>query len=371
MLFINNTDVAKILNVEDTIKVTEEGILEIGRGDAFGRPSTQSYTETSSPELTYRWKGSAGSSKSLQRFAIRLMSEMISWPVKNGKKVEDKYCVKPGLFFGNMFLFSTENGEPLALINDGYLQHFFVGARAAIGAKYLARKNASVLGLLGSGGQAESHLIAFAAVRNIKKVKVFSPNRENRERFAREMGSKLGIEIVPCATAEEALRGVDILASCTNAREPIVYGSMIEPGMHITLVSGEAVEFGADVYPKIDVCGGGGTKSQIAGTPIDDMQALPIYLAGNLKDRIKTKEPKSNWEKFGGKFVSLPDLISGKEQGRTSDSQVTASGIKIDGWSSVNGMQYVAVASHVYDLVKAAGLGREVPTEWFLSDIRT
>ena len=371
MLFINNAEVAKVLTMEDTLRITEEGITEIGRGDAFGRPSTQSYTESASPDLCYRWKGSAGSSKSLQRFAIRLMSEMVSWPIRSGKRVEDKYCVKPGLFFGNMFLFSTENGEPLALINDGYLQHFFVGARAGLGAKYLARKDASVIGMLGSGGQAESHLIAFAAVRKIRKVKVYSPNREHREHFAREMGQKLGIEISPCAAAEDALRGVDILASCTNAREPVVNGSMIEPGMHLTLVSGEAVEFSPDVYPKIDVCLGGGTESQIVGTAVDDTQALPVYVAGNLKAKVREQKPKSNWEQFRGRFVSWPDLIAGKVQGRSNDSEVSASGLKVRGWSSINGMQYVAMASRVYDLVKEAGLGREVPTEWFLSDIRT
>ena len=93
-------------------------------------------------------------------------------------------------------LFSTENGEPLAIINDGYLQHLRVGALYGLGAKYLARNDASIVGMIGSGGMAHSHLLAFAAVRKIKKVKVYSPNREHRESYARDMEQALDVDVI-------------------------------------------------------------------------------------------------------------------------------------------------------------------------------
>jgi ornithine cyclodeaminase/alanine dehydrogenase-like protein (mu-crystallin family) len=93
-----------------------------------------------------------------------MKSDIVSWPVRHGVRVEDKYCVRPGLFCGLILLFSTEDGAPLAIMNDGYLQHMRVGALYGLGAKYLARSDASVVGMLGSGGMARSHLTAFAAV---------------------------------------------------------------------------------------------------------------------------------------------------------------------------------------------------------------
>lgn len=187
MLFIDNKTVEEVLTIADTLRVIEDGHRELARGELAGRPRVDIYTETRSPESFHRWGTMEGSSSGLQRFAIRMKSDVVSWPVRHGIKVEDKYCVRPGLFCGLIMLFSTENGEPLAIINDGYLQHLRVGALYALGAKYLARQDASVVGMIGSGGMAHSHLMAFAAVRHINKVKVYSPNRDHRQLFAREM----------------------------------------------------------------------------------------------------------------------------------------------------------------------------------------
>jgi ornithine cyclodeaminase/alanine dehydrogenase-like protein (mu-crystallin family) len=83
---------------------------------------------------------------------------------------------------------------PLAIINDGILQHMRVGGCAGLGVKYLAREDASVVGIFGSGGMARSYLEAFHEVRKLKKVKVYSPTKSNREAYAKEMSAKL-IEI--------------------------------------------------------------------------------------------------------------------------------------------------------------------------------
>ena len=373
MLFINNEEVEKVLTMEDTLRVIEEGHRELARGDIAGRPRVDVYTETGDPERFHRWGTMEGSSKGLQRFAIRMKSDIVNWPVRYGIRVEDKYCVQPGLYCGLIFLFSTENGAPLAIINDGYLQHMRVGAVYGLGAKYLAREDASIVGMLGSGGMARTHLAAFSCVRKIKKVKVFSPTREHRELYAEEMAQRLGIEMIPCASAEEASRGVDILAACSNAKEPIVHARMIEPGVHLTQVSRE---FAADVYPKLDVCIGGGPSSQvIEGVGIDDSQGFPTYLAGSLAALNQAKGPARPREKkdkgFGGRLVSLVDLISARAQGRLKNEDITASsGIKVGGEDSVKGLQFVTVSSLVYDRAKEARLGREVPREWFLQTIR-
>jgi ornithine cyclodeaminase/alanine dehydrogenase-like protein (mu-crystallin family) len=373
VLFINNEEVEKVLAMEAVLRVIEEGHRELVRKELVGRPRVDVYTETGDSDQFHRWGTMEGSSKSLQRFAIRMKSDVVSWPSRHGVRVEDKYCVKPGLFCGLIFLFSTENGAPLAVINDGYLQHMRVAALFGLGAKYLARADASVVGMLGSGGMARSHLTAFASVRKIKKAKVHSPNKEHRELYAREMEKALGIEVIPCANPEEASNEVDILATCTNSRDPTVFARMLEPGMHLTQVSNE---FADDVYPKIDVCAVGGPVSQVAGgAPIDDSAGFPTYLAGSLEALKKARgKPRSRSDRnkdFRGRSVLLADLIAGKADGRSNPAEISASsGVKVRGEDTVKGLQFVTVSSLVYDLVKKAGLGREVPQEWFLQDIR-
>jgi len=373
VIFIDNQTVAKVLTMEDTLRVIEDGHQELARGELAGRPRVDVYTETRRPSTFHRWGTMEGSSKSLQRFAIRMKSDVVTWPVKHGIKVEDKYCVTPGLYCGLIMLFSTDNGEPLAVIHDGYLQHLRVGALYGLGAKYLARQDASVVGMLGSGGMAHSHLLAFAAVRKIGKVKVFSPNLEHRETFARDMAQALSIDVISCKSPEEAARDVDILATCTNAKEPTVHGRMLQPGMHLTQVSRE---FAPDVYPKLDVCIGGGPASQVVeGAAIDDAQGFPTYLAGNAAALEQAKgeaRPRASKTKdFSGRLVSLAHLITGEIPGRLKDQEISASsGMKVGGEDSVKGLQFVTIGSLVYDRAKAAGLGRELPTEWFLQDIR-
>ena len=115
---------------------------------------------------------------------------------------------------------STQNGEPLAFINDGVMQHMRVGGGAGIGVRHLARRNAEIVGILGAGGMARTYLEAFCVVRQIKRAKVFSPTPANRERFAQEMSRKLDVDVVAVASAREAARGVDIFATCTDSMSP-------------------------------------------------------------------------------------------------------------------------------------------------------
>src|SRR5205823_14520076 len=129
-------------------------------------------------------------------FAIRMKSDVVEDRARpDGGITQEKYCTRPGLYCGLVFLTAVEDGEPLALINDGLLQHMRVGADGAIGAKYLANEDAEVVGMLGSGGMARTHMQAFTRMRTIKKLQLFSPTRENRERFGREMAAKYNIEV--------------------------------------------------------------------------------------------------------------------------------------------------------------------------------
>jgi ornithine cyclodeaminase/alanine dehydrogenase-like protein (mu-crystallin family) len=311
-----------------------------------------------------------------------MKSDVVSWRDHAGGRVEDKYCVEPGLYCGLIFLLDTNTGEPLAFINDGYLQHMRVGALAALGVKYLAKSRASVLGMLGAGGMAHSHLLAFAAVRDIERVQVYSPTKSHREAYAAEMQEQLGIQVIPCESPKTAVKGADIMAACTNSMRPIVFAEMLEPGMHLAQVS---AEWAPDVFPRIDLGVGGDPSSQvITGVPIDDSHGFPSYLAGDYEalqqawgagNRYGTGGGHGSVAEdgsvggFHGRTVSLVDLIAGSGRGRENDDQISSSG-GVRGGGGKQGLQFVTVSSLVYDRAKEAGLGREIPTDWFLQNIR-
>src|SRR5436305_6712320 len=196
-LIINNADVAKLLTMEMTIEALEESYKQLATGEAVCRPRIDIRIPTSDPGKNYQWGTMEGGSTA-GYFAIRMKSDVIYETQYNGAVTQEKYCVRPGLFCGLILLTSIENGEPLAFLNDGHLQHMRVGGDGGIGVQYMANENAEVVGMLGSGGMARTHLHAFTRVRTIKKLQVFGPTNANREAFGSMLAAENNIEVQVC-----------------------------------------------------------------------------------------------------------------------------------------------------------------------------
>jgi ornithine cyclodeaminase len=133
-----------------------------------------------------------------------------------------------------MMLFGVTRGEPLAIIDASAITAIRTAAASAVATDALAKKDAGDLAIIGSGAQAHTHLEAMRAVRPLRRVRVWSRSRENAERFAREGKGAPAIEV--SATAEEAVRGADIVCTTTNAREPVLRGAWLSPGAHVNAV---------------------------------------------------------------------------------------------------------------------------------------
>ena len=364
-LIINNAEVAKVLTMEDTIAALEEAYLALARREAVCRPRIDIRIPTSDPAKNYQWGTMEGGSTA-GYFAIRMKSDVIYETHYNGTITQEKYCTRPGLYCGLILLTSTETGEPLAFINDGHLQHMRVGADGGIGVKYLANPNAGVVGMLGTGGMARTHMRAFTQVRNIKKLQVFSPTRENREKFGREMAATYNIEVEVCDRPEDIYKGADIVAGLTDSAVPVIDGTLLEKGAHIVNVGGSGKP-DAESLRRVDVYLRFGDAPGPVGKPalaVDDE-----YLGYEARpDQPKFGDGRGN-RRHGNmlpdKRVTLADIIMGKAQGRTAPDQITYSER-----GNLQGVQFFAVAGKLYELAKRAGLGREIPTEWFLQDIR-
>ena len=370
MLFIDNDTVSKVLSMSDCIDAQDTAFRGLPTGASVHRPRIDVYVPTEREDDYYRWGTMEGASKELGVFAIRMKSDILYWPQdEHGFWKEEKYSVQPGLYCGLIFLFSTRNAEPLALINDGILQHMRVGGGAGLGAKYLSREDSHTVGMIGSGGMARTYLEAFAAIRDIRKVRVFSPTKANREAYAKEMSQKLELDIEPVDAPELAVEDADIVAAATNAMQPALLGRWLRTGQHVTDVRGELDE---EVHTRADVVVQQGVSHSRPRNEDPEHMGEGYnrgdYMAGSEEElaRLPERHRGGNIGGGGGGVVStFNDLASGRIPGRTSPDDIT---LYLN--SGNQGLQFAAVGSVVYNKCKELGLGRELPTEWFLQDIR-
>jgi alanine dehydrogenase len=362
MLLLDNRDVEQLLDMKSCLEALEVGYEDLAVGNAVHRPRIDVWAPCDRPDGYFRWGSMEGACRTYGVFATRMKSDIVCWP--EGQN-ELKYCIQPGTFCGLIMLFSTQNGEPLAIINDGVIQHMRVGACAGLGVKYLAREDASVMGIIGSGGMARTYLNAFAEVRSLKRVKVYSRSRERREQYASEMGKLLGISVEPFDRPEPVVRGSDVVATCTDSIVPVLTEpEWLEPGMHLTSLS--IREFATKtIYDRCDVV------VRLGDFTLPDIEQeggfrsfhFAGYAAGQAEElaRIPTTKVKTSIEQY----PTLLQVVTGKVTGRTSPSEITCF---IN--SGTQGLQFASVGGMVYELARERGIGRELPTEWFVQDIR-
>jgi alanine dehydrogenase len=278
-----------------------------------------------------------------------------------------------------VFLFRMENAEPLAIIQDSYLQRLRVAGDATIGVDAMAKADASTVGILGSGGQARFWLRGITSVRPIVRAKVYSPTPANRERYAAEMSAELGIEVTAHATPAEVYQGVDILASCTDGGfsenpnpQSAHLGRYLEPGTHVVSLSGPLDQDSIDRIDRALVLG-------VANTPVNHPELAGEYIFAFAPPRDHPNfQEHDYWHRrydsalgighgypHRDRTVYLPEILSGAKPGRTSPDQITFSER-----GNLQGAQFHAVAGRIYEAALAQGLGREIPTDWLVEDER-
>jgi alanine dehydrogenase len=361
VLYLSNADVQAVLDMRTCLDALRVGYADLARGDAAYVPRIDLWCPTGREDDYYCLGSMAGVCRSLGVVAIRIKSDVNTWP--EGGTTE-KYCLEPGTYSGIVLLYSTHTGEPLALLNDGYVQHMRVGGCAGLGAEALARPDAEVLGLLGSGGMARTYLEAIALVRPLRLVKVFSPTRAHREHFAEEMGERLGLQIMAVDSAEEAVSDSDILATATDAMAPTFRPEWVRSGTHVTCVTRR--ELDRSIVARADVVVQLGVHTIPPGTPVPGMDwpmsAVAGYVAGQPAERARLpwKQPAEE-----GSYELLSEVQAGRALGRTRPDQIS---LFIN--TGTQGLQFAAVAGRAYEQARARGLGQPMPREWFLQDIR-
>ncbi|MEP6657829.1 MAG: ornithine cyclodeaminase family protein [Betaproteobacteria bacterium] len=363
-LLIDNRTVSEVLTPAMTRAALLQAYGDLIAGEAVCRPRIDIRIPTATAGRFYQWGTMEGGSTA-GYFAIRMKSDVIFETTVSGVRTQEKFAGRPGLFCGLILLTEIETGVPVALINDGVLQHMRVAADGAIGADVMARPGPVRVGMLGSGGMARAHIESLNEVRRITSIRVFSPTPEHRHRFAQEMTARHGIPVVAVDDPAEACRGADILAACTDSAVPVIRAEWLEPGMHVISVGGRPDD---GARTRFDVTLRLGISPAPVGRP--ELATADEYLGylARAKDpawqglRAGRRAPAVTGE---GHDVLYADIVAGRRKGRDSDTQITYSER-----GNIQGAQFYAVAAVTYEEARRRGLGHEMPTEWFLQNVR-
>lgn len=350
-LLLTSEEAERIMPMEACLAALEQSFRELAEGLAVNRPRSDTYTPTSEKDVYYRYKTMEGAVPGLGILAQRINSEKMRWPLVKGVRRQDKFQrVFPNYYVGLVLLFSIETCELVAILKEGFLQKMRVGGTSGLGIKYLARPDASVIGLFGSGWQASAQLMAACAVRKIKRVKVYSPNAENRKRFSVVMSQKLEIDVEPVQQPEEAAQGVDILLAATNSMQPVLFPEWAKEGMHVGSINTRR-ELAPGLQERCDYI--------VVNTREPDLQIC----VGGPKEGIA---PLQDNDVECGDAPELGEVIVGKRRGRQSVSETTLFLNNIG-----LGTQFAAVGATIYKAAKAKGLGKEIPSDWFLETVQS
>lgn len=362
MLILTNDEINSLLSMDMCLQLLENAYKDLAEGKAVNRPRTDLYLPSTTDQGVYCFKSMEAGLVEQKVVALRLNSDVIRWEERGGSLIKEKIPAAPGKkWVGLILLFSAETGEPLAIFPDGIIQGMRVAASSGLAARFLSRQDSTTLGMLGSGWQARAHAISMCTVRKIRRVRIFSPTKANREAYAREMEKSLGIPVDPVDAPQIAANGADILIAATNSVSRVLHPEWLSPGMHTTCV--KFTEMGEETIGKVDRLvihtRKHAPENYIAGFGDEKVEAHdPVDLV-----RGRSEAPPPPPPSWSGS-PELRDVIAGKAPGRETSEEITCFMNNIG-----LGIQFVALGHGVYAEARSKGIGREIPTDWFLETV--
>jgi alanine dehydrogenase len=237
-----------------------------------------------------------------------------------------------------VLLYAADDGRLLALIEADWLGQMRTGAASGLATRYMARDDARIVGLIGAGQQARTQVVAMCVVRPIERVLVYGRNPERTQRFCTEMAALTGVAVEPVETAEAAVRPADIVVTATTAREPVVEGSWLRPGMHLNIM-------GSNWHHRREVDDETIERSNVVAVDALDQARIE---AGDLL--IPAEHGTFSFDRA----VELGQIVAGEIVGRGSPEAITL-------FKSLGiGLEDVATAGLVYELARKLHIGQEL-----------
>jgi len=310
-IFLDEAQVAELLDMESCIAALEEMWREKAVGEAANLPRRRI------------------------PFQGRRFMMMAGGMSRKGYLASKSYGVGKGQ---DTILYKAGEGL-VAFIRSSRLGQTRTGAASGVATKYMARQNASRLGCIGTGHQAETQIVAISKVRKLESILVYGRDPQKRKAFAERMSGLVGLEVRPVESSEQAVKGRDIVVTMTNSAQPVFDGKLLEPGTHVNAA-------GANTRVNRELDEHAVTRAGTIAT--DDIEGAKLE-CGDLD--WPADRGLISWEKV----VDVSPIVAGLMPGRRSEDEITlfeSQGI---------GLEDVAAAALVYERAVQRGIGTKLP----------
>ena len=312
-IYLTEAEVGRLVTVKDAIATLEELFA------TWGQPSTVNL-----PRQRARLAGGS----------FNLMGAAYGAKGVHGLKA---YAGVKGAQF-HALLYSSVDGRLKAMIEADLFGQMRTGAASGLATKLLANPDARTLGVIGTGRQSRTQVVAVCAVRPIKRINVFARTPEHREAYARSLEKELGIEALPAPSAEACVGDANVVVTITKSAEPVCRADWLAPGAHVNAA-------GANSGDRREIDGETVLRAAVKAT--DQVEQAKVE-AGEFRDLVAAG--KLAWSDIR----ELGEFVIGKAKGRTSPSDLTL-------FKSLGiALEDVAFAELVYQRALAAGVGKPI-----------
>jgi ornithine cyclodeaminase len=325
ILYLSNEDVKKVLDLGRAIEITEQALRDHSEGRVIW--STPEDLAIKPEQGWQSWvTGCALTTQPVAGFRIR------SIKAAGGSRDPSRPAQGPRRI---LILSDREGGEILTIMDEDWCHAVRTAAAATVACRLLARKGAAIMAMLGAGDTARAAVPVMAKAFPLKEIRATSRTAESRQNYAKEIGNDYDLKIRPVDSAEEALKGADLVVSATTTSTPFVKDSWLGEGVTVYSI-GKHQEMESDFYKKADKF------------VVDSWEHCRNK--SDLQRMLKEKFLSEN-----DLYAELPDLLSGKKPGRQSDRER----IFIRAIGLVN--QDIAMADHIYRRASEMGIGTRIP----------
>jgi ornithine cyclodeaminase/alanine dehydrogenase-like protein (mu-crystallin family) len=311
-LVLTEAEVRVLLDMPTALEAVEESLRSQAAGDAILHPRRR-----------------------LELPDHVLLNYMLAADRKTGWMGAKLYSVAGGVAHFIVLLYRANTGELAALIEADYLGQMRTGAATGIATKYMARADARVAGIIGTGLQAWTQLAAIAQVRKLERILAFGRDPLRRADFCREMSQRLSLPVIPADSAEQAVRQADVVVTATRAKTPVLFGAWLAPGVHVNAI-------GSNFAQKRELDSDAVNRSAIIA--VDSIEQAKME-SGDLIQAFA--QDGTRWKSV----CELAEIVSAKLPGRRSPQEITL--FKSNGIASWD----IAVAARVLALAERERVG--------------
>lgn len=346
VLFLRNQDMPGLATTDECIAAIEGAYVEHGRGEAQELPRRRIYHPRRDRTDHYYWFNEmAGIVPGIRSMGLRVNSATVSVTHKRG----NARLGFPGAFSALIFLFDTETTALLAVLQDFFINPIRVAATSAIVTRRLARDDAKVMGLFGSGTQALLQAECTRAVTGIEEIRVYSTRKERRENVARQLNELLGLRGVAVDDPRDAVSGCDIVTTATSSNEPVFDGAWLAPGTHVNTM------IGSDYFlPRRETDDTTVLKSDLI--VVNSRESVKLDKQPELYPHLR--KGTLDW----GDIYEVGELLIKKNiHGRSTKSQITYHNNNVG-----MGIQFAAIGRLMYERAKERKVGTEIDASLFM-----